>query len=288
MANAINYWYQQIINQKNVYSGEGQPLQYLDSESSVSNFNLWAYIVAFVMCVLDNLFDQHVAEIQTALATQKPHGLQWYQSQALAFQWGQDLVPGTNTYANTGLTPAQITAQMIINQAAVTEVSNATNVGLRIKVVSLSGDTYTQLTSGQLTAFTSYMSQIKDAGVNIIAQSPIADGLKNAIQIFYDPLILKSDGTRIDGNPNSILIPATGYTKYLQSLPYNGQYSNTALSNFLQTVSGVILVNITLAQAQYGEFPYTNIDELYVPDGGYLSPAPGYPIFTFTPYPTAN
>src|SRR5580700_8523155 len=126
MANTINYWYTQVINQKNATT----ELDPLDSTSSVSNFNLWAYIVDFVMCVLDNLFDQHVTEVNTALATQKPHGLQWYQATALAFQWGQDLIPGTNTYTNTGLTSLQIAAQQIVNQAAVTEVSTATSIGL--------------------------------------------------------------------------------------------------------------------------------------------------------------
>lgn len=278
MAHTIDYWYQQIIAQKEATT----ELNVLDSTSSVAGFNLWAYIVAFVMCVLDNLFDDHTTEMAASFAAQKLHSLTWYQQLAKNFQYGQDTITDTDIYANTGLSTDQIAAQQIIAQAAVTEVSTAIAIGLRVKVVKLVAGVYTQLITAELNAFTAYMNLQKDAGVNIIAQSLPPDGLKNSIQIFYDPLILKSDGSRIDGTSATPVLD--GYNAYLKSLPFDGQYSSTRLSNFLQTVSGVVLVNISLAQAQYGAFPYTNIDEVYVPDGGYLSPAVGYPILTFTAY----
>jgi len=278
MANTINYYYQLVITQKESTT----ELNVLDSTSAVANFNLWAFIVATVMMVLDNLFGLHLSEVNTIVATLKPHSPTWYQALALRFQYGQDTVPDTDQYANTGLSADQITAQQIIAQAAVTEVSTATAIGLRVKVVKLVSSVYTQLTSDELAAFTAFMNLQKDAGVNIIAQSLLPDGLKNQIQIFYDPLILKSDGSRIDGTNSTPVLD--GYNAYLQSLPFDGQYSNTALSNYLQTVSGVVLVNIQVAMSQYGSYPYANIDEVYVPDGGYLSPADGYPIITYVPY----
>jgi len=254
----------------------------LDNTSSVADFNLWAFIVAFVMTVLDNLFDLHTTEMQANFAAQQLHLLTWYQQLAKRFQYGQDTITDTDQYANTGLTASQIAAQQIIAQAAVTEVSTATAIGLRVKVVKLVAGAYAQLTTPELTAFTAFMNKQKDAGVNIIAQSLPADGLKNTIQIFYDPLVLKSDGSRIDGTAATPVLD--GYNAYLKSLPFDGQYSNNLLSDALRAVSGVMRVNITQAQAQYGLFPYTNINEIYVPDGGYLSPAAGYPILTFTPY----
>lgn len=276
MARTIDYWYKQIITQKQATA----ELNGLNSTSKVADFNLWAYIVAFVMCLLDNLFDSHKNEVDALLASKNPHPPSWYQALATRFQYGQNTIPDTDRYANTGLSAGQILAQQIIAQAAVTEVSTATAIGLRVKVVKLVAGAYTQLLTAELTAFIAYMNLQKDAGVNIIAQSLPADGLKNAIQIFYDPLILKSDGSRIDGTAATPVLDA--YNAYLKALPFNGEYANTRLSNALQLVSGVKLVNITLSQTQYGAFPYTNIDEAYIPDGGYLSPAVGYPFFTFT------
>ena len=278
MANTIDFYYQQIITQKE----NTTELDALDSTSAVADFNLWAYIVAVVMMVLDNLFSMHLAEVTNLIATLKPHGLQWYQSLALRFQYGQDTIPDSDQYANTGLSADQIKAQQIIAQAAVTEISTATAIGLRVKVVKLIAGVYTQLIPDELNAFTAFMNKQKDAGVNIIAQSLPPDGLKLAIQVFYDPLILKSDGSRIDGTAQTPVLD--GINAYLQALPFNGEYSSTRLSNALQLVSGCILPNITLAQAQYGAFPYTSIDEVYVPDGGYLALADGYPQLTYTPY----
>ena len=291
MARTIDYWYQLLITQKNNTPGLNGLVSgttatpdpnAIDSTSQVADWNLWLYVVAFVMCTLDNLFDLHKSEVDTDIATLKPHSLTWYQSLALRFQYGQDTIADSDQYANTSLTADQITAQQIIAQAAVTEVSTATDIGLRVKVVKLTGGTYTQLISAELTAFNAYMNLQKDAGVNIIAQSLPPDGLKLGIQIFYDALILKSDGSRIDGTAQTPVPDAIN--AYLKALPFNGEYANTRLSNALQLVTGVVLVNINLAQAQYGAFPYTDIDELYVPDGGYLALADGYPILTFTPY----
>lgn len=291
MARTIDYWYQLLITQKNNTPGLNGLVSgttatpdpnAIDSTSQVADWNLWLYVVAFIMCTLDNLFDLHKSEVDSDIATLKPHSLTWYQSLALAFQYGQDTITDSDQYANTDLTAAQIAAQQIVAQAAVTEVSTATTIGLRVKVVKLIGGVYTQLVAAELTAFTAYMNLQKDAGVNIIAQSLPPDGLKLGIEIFYDPLVLKNDGSRIDGTEQTPVQDAI--TAFLQALPFNGEYANTRLSNSLQSVTGVQLVNINLAQAQYGAFPFTNFDELYVPDGGYLALADGYPALTFTPY----
>lgn len=291
MARTIDYWYQLLLTQKTNTDGLNGLVaastatpdpNAIDSNSQVADWNLWLYVVAVIMCALDNIFDLHKSAVDADLAALKPHSLTWYQALALRFQFGQETIPDSDQYANTGLTADAITAQLIIASAAVTEVSTATAIGLRVKVVKLVGGLYTVLTGDEMLSFTAYMNLQKDAGVNIIAQSLSGDGLKLGIQIFYDPLILKSDGTRIDAtDPTPVL---DGINAYLQSLGYNGEYSSTRLSNYLQTISGVILPNITLAQAQYGDYPYTNIDEIYVPDGGYFQLCAGYPLITYTPY----
>lgn len=291
MARTIDYWYQLLITQKNNTPGLNGLVSgttatpdpnAIDSTSQVADWNLWLYVVAFIMCTLDNIFDLHKSAVDADIATLKPHSLTWYQSLALSFQYGQDRIVGSDQYANTGLTDAQIAAQKIIAQAAVTEVSTATSIGLRIKMVKLVNGVYAQLNAQELAAVTADLNMQKDAGVNIIPQSLPPDGLKLGIEIFYDPLILKNDGSRIDGTAQTPV--QDGTAAFLQALPFNGEYANTRLSNALQLISGVVLVNINLSQAQYGEFPFTNFDELYVPDGGYLAFAPGYPAITFTPY----
>ena len=274
MARTIDYWYNVIITQKQSTT----ELDVLDNTSKAANFNLWAYIVAFAMCVLDNLFDGHRTVVDADIAALKPHSVQWYQTLALSFQYGQDTIPGTDQYANTGLTADQVAAQKIIAQAAVTEIDGS----LRAKVVKLVNGDYAELTGDELAAHTAFMNKQKDAGVKIIDQSLPPDGLKLTLDIFYDALILKSDGSRIDGRAATPVPDAI--SAYLKNLKFNGEYANTRLTDQLQLVDGVMLPVIKLAQAQYGGFAYTNIDEVYIPDGGYLRIPDGGLIINYRPY----
>lgn len=265
MARTIDYWYQQIITQKN----NTTELNGLTSTSKTANYVLWAFIVAVVIAALDNLFDWHKSDVDNELATLKPHGVKWYRDLALRFQYGQELIADSDKYANTGLTADQIAAQKIITQAAVTEIDGK----LRIKIVKLVDGDYAQLNGDEMTAFAAYISATKDAGVKITNDSLPPDSLKLSIDVFYNPLVLKSDGSRIDGNAAT---PAPdAINGYLKNLKFNGEFSNMRLVDQLQGVDGVELATIKLSQAKYGLFPFTGIDEIYIPDAGYLRISPG-------------
>jgi hypothetical protein len=277
MARTIDYWYQQVMAQKNATAA----LNGLNSTSKTADFNLWAFIVATVMMVLDNLFDLHKSDVDTALTLQLAHKTTWYRQLLLNFQYGQNTIADSDQYANTGLTSSQIAAQKIISQAAVTEI----NGELRCKVVKSVAGVFTQLNSGEKAAVNAYLAKQKDAGVRILndsVDSLPADQLKLNIDIWYDPLTLRSDGSRIDGTANTPVPDAVQV--YLGNLKFNGEYANSLLKSQLQTVSGVVFAVIKLAQAQYGLFPFTAIDEIYEPDPGYLNIPTGGLIINYRPY----
>lgn len=266
MAQTIDYWYQQIISKvqsdpvlSDVDSG-------LNSTSATADYKLWAYIVAFVVWTLDTLFDLHRASVDADLANQKAHTLTWYRNLALKFQYGQALIPDSDQYANTGLTPDQVAAQIIIAQSAVVE---NTDGSLRMKVVQLVAGDYAQLTDDQKTAFDAFVGDTKDAGVRITIDSLPPDDLKLKLDIFYDPLVLNAAGQRIDGNSDTPVIDAVN-TYLKQNIIFNGEFAKTRLEDAIQLVDGVKLVGILSAQARYGALPYSEIDEKYIPDGGYL------------------
>lgn len=261
MAQTIDYWYQQIISKVN----SDPNLSELDSTSITADYVLWAFIVASVIWVLDNLFDLHRASVDADLANLKPHTLTWYRNLALRFQYGQGLITDSDQYANTGLTADQIAAQQIITQAAVVENSDGT---MRMKVVKLVDSDYAQLTADEQTAFSAFIMDCKDGGVRITIDSLPPDDLQLVLDIFYDPLVLNAAGQRIDGNGDTTVIDAVN--AYLKNLKFNGEFAKTRLEDAIQAVDGVELVGILSAQARYGILPYTEIDEKYIPDGGYL------------------
>lgn len=260
MARTIEYWKQQILTAKN----SRPELNELNSTSTSAVYKIFIYVVAVVMATLDSIFDLHKSEVENIVDSKSPHRLKWYRNIAFEFQYGQNWNEELESYENTGLTDEEIAAQKIINQSAVTEVYGR----LRIKVIKLVEGTNTVLTVDELEAFQTYMNRRKDAGVKISCESLPADDLKLVIDVWYDPLILKSDGSRVD---ETELTPVPDAIRsFLNALPFNGEYVNTRLEDKLKTIEGVKFPVIKLSQAKYGSKPFANIDEIYIPDAGYL------------------
>lgn len=267
MAHTIDYWYQQILDEK-----ARQPaLNGITSTSKVSTFGLIAWVFAAVAWIVEVLFDKHFTETNNLVIAQKPHQPDWYKTQALAFQYGQAYNKQLMKYENIGLSDDQIAAQKIIAQASVVELETPTKMVLRTLVAKKDGEDIGQLSDDELAAFSAYMEIIKDGGVEVDKFSLPADSLKLDMDIFYDPLILDSTGKRIDGTSNTPVKDAiNNYLRDPLALPFNGEYANTRLTDALQAVEGVKLPVIKTAWAKYGLFPYTVIDERYVPNGGYI------------------
>lgn len=233
------------------------------STSKTALWRLWTRIVATCAWTVEVLFDTLKTEVTELLDLLKPHTLRWYATKAKAFQYGYTLPADTDKYDNSLLTETQITTSQIVKYAAVTELTK----GLRIKVAKLGAD-LEPLSAPELTAFRAYMARVKDAGVSLQIDSLPADNLKLELDIYYDPLLLNNVGQRIDG---SDLTPVkTAIENYLKNLPFNGLFALTFLVDALQKVDGVVIPKIKVAQAKYGAFPFTSINEIYAPDSGYL------------------
>ncbi len=233
----------------------------LTSTSGTAIWYLWTYIVAACQWTLENLFDTHKNEVAGIIATQKPHSLQWYVSMAKAFQYGIALPPDSDVYA---IVPPVDPTVLIISNAAAVELVNL----LRIKVAKLVSGSLSPLSSGELTAFTAYMAKIKDAGVRLQCTSGNADNLQLALNIFYDPLILNADGSRVDGTETTPILDAMN--AFLDNPPFNGVFMLNSMIAALQAIPGVIIGQPVTVQANYGATPYLPITTQYVPDAGYM------------------
>lgn len=255
----------EIYNQMLVEKDTKPALAALNSTSYVAIYKLIFFVCAFGIWVHEKYWDAFKSETEILIENQKLGKARWYREMALAFQFGQELPEDSDQYDNTGLTDAEIEAKKIIKYCSVTEIAGT----LRIKVAKKVAGLPSQLSEEQLAAFTSYMQRIKFAGVKLKIDSLPPDSLKIELDVFYDPLVLTSTGTRIDGE--SLTPVQDAIKEYLNELPFNGEYANTRLTNKLEAVSGVVFPVIKLAQAQYGLFPFVAIDEKYIPDAGYLT-----------------
>lgn len=240
-------------------------LSVLNSSSKVAVWRLWTYIVAVSIWALENLFDLHKSEVTTLINERAPHSLRWYANKARDFQYGSELAYEVDYYDNAALTEDQVTEQKIIAFSAVVEQSK----GLRLKVARIVNGDLNALTAQQLESFETYMNRIKDAGVTpLLVESLAPDNLKIELVIYYNPLVLGSDGARLDGtNANPV---GNSIRDYLKNLPFNGTLVLAYLVDALQQVDGIVIPHIVQAQAKYGTLPYTAFDVKYNPDAGYL------------------
>ncbi len=91
--------------------------------------------------------------------------------------------------------------------------------------------------------------------------------------IYYDPLVLDADGSRIDGTATAPVKDAVN--AFLDTLPFNGVFVLNSFIAAMQAVPGVIIADVVAVQAFYGATdPVVINDQLppqYTPDAGYMA-----------------
>ncbi len=258
MARTIDEIQQSIIDAKNADS----TLAGLNSTSKVAIWLLWTRVYAVIVWGLENLFDIHIKQVNNTIAAQKPHSLQWYQTKAKAFQYGDSLVTDSDVYDPISTDAAVV----IINYAAAVELGNQ----VRVKVATLSGADLAAISGPQLTAFSAYMNRVKDAGVRLLLTSGDPDDLKLEVAVYYDPLILDNAGARLDGTNTTPVLSAIKV--FLATLPFNGLFVLNKMIEYIENnVEGVRILQVISAEANYAATPYVAIPVEYVPDAGYMT-----------------
>jgi hypothetical protein len=242
-------------------------LQFLTSTSNTALWKLWSHIAATAIRALENLFDNHKKETDALILSNKPHSLMWYRGKAKAFKFGKELLPESDQYDTTAMNPEEIAKSLIVKHAAVVELDGL----VRIKVAKeVNGELQplSRLSPDEFSPFKQYMQLVKDAGVKLTLDSLPPDRLKMDIDIYYDPLVLDSEGGRLDG---ASVKPVNDTIKaYLKNLPFNGQFVVATLTDRLQETPGVVIPQIRNVWANYGNRAYEPIPIRYIPDAGYL------------------
>lgn len=256
-----------------IYQAKAQEpaLNELNSTSKVAIWRLWVYIIAVAIWSLEKLFDQHRADIDKRLAELKPHTARWYRSKALAFQYGFDLLPDSDTFNNQGHTEEQIEASKIVKYSAVIESKNEGR--LIVKIAGEQGEQLQPITEPQKQAFEAYLQEIKDAGVRLSVVNYQPDILHLQMKIVYDPLVLDSNGQSIIHATKPV---ETAIKDYLKRLPFNGELVLAHLIDALQQAEGVKIPHLVLAQSKnitssgdYGAFETIEISK--IPTAGYFT-----------------
>jgi len=271
----LNWLNHEIVQQKyefpfNPDDADEVKLKYI-KKASVEN--LLFTVVSTAIWLFETILDQFKADVEYTIQTKARHNLQWYADMAGKFQKGHALLPGTNDYAEVA---GPDDSSLIIKHVAVTD----RNGKLELKVAKekngvlapLDRETIPeQSISDELSAFTSYMQQVKDAGVRIEVISLAGNAIRIELDIVYDPLVLNNKGMIIREGEGQGTYPVFEKIKeYINNLPFNGEFAIAHLEDTLQATIGVVLPRVKVAQTMYAEGKWENVDVMTVPYSGYL------------------
>ena len=218
------------------------------------------YIFACAAWIVESLFDEHRREVNSCIEEILPHRPKWYRDKVLAFMKDKILVADTDYYDTAGMSDADIEAARVVKYAAATESSDASL--LTIKVAGENGGVRQRLDGETETQLAAYIAEFKDAGVRTALVNIDPDRFNCEADVYYDPMLVAE-------TVESACREAV--RNYIENLPFNGEYTNMALVDALQTLDGVRIVEFRGATTvAAGEEVLVTIDARCIPAAGYF------------------
>jgi len=248
------------------------PSKTFEQEFSLVSFeNVVFNSIAYVIYVLELLFQQHKKEVTEQLYNQKSGRLPWYRDMALQFQYGFDLLVDSDEFDNTNKTAEEIAISKIIKYAAVNDGDNQ-----GVIIVKIAGETDNKLapiTTLGKESVEQYFEEIKYAGSRVVVINYLPDLLYLSIQIQRDVLVLDSNGqSKIDGTKPV----EDALQEFMKELPFDGELRLQDLVDKLQPVEGVKIATVLEASSSwidptnnaYGVATVFNVKR--IPESGYF------------------
>jgi hypothetical protein len=259
--------YNEIIAEKETFSSlDGlQPaadnaanlISQLSSGSKVAIWRLVCYINA--VAIYSSQVVLELIRSRAAIGT-----LPWVVSTAKEYQHGDLLTFVNGSYIYN---PIDANNQIVSNAAAI-ESAN----GVIVKVAKGTSPNLEPLSTLEFDSFKNYMSLKMIAGVNYGYINEPADTLVIGYDVFYNPLVMNSDGERIS---DGVKVVEVLINDFIQSLDFNGVLKLTQLTNAIKSLPEVTNVVLKFANARFGVI--TPIDlfaaqgQRYVPFSGYMA-----------------
>ncbi len=273
MARSIATIYNQIIST----ASQSTELQQMTSSSKVAIWRLWAWVTAAAIFIVETSFDLLPAEINSILASQKSARLLWYRWISMQFQYGDVL----NVSDHGAISYSKIdSSKQIIKQCNPTE--NGDGIVLKIATVD-TNNILCPLSTDQLNSYSVYIAKVKIAGAHVFIRNRQADKIKIVGIVYFNPLIMRPDGTLISDNSRPV---DNLLADFLRNMSFDGLLRRTDITAAAKnTAVGVVdfkLINLQYCANDSGE--YNEIDVSYAPESGYFKVDDLFPLATTITY----
>ena len=234
-----------------------------DTFGATSIENLLVYIVAVAQHVLERLMGEHKSEVEAIIDSQRAHRPKWYRDKVLEYMDNVDLAEDadgydTDEYDTSGMTESDIEEAKVVKYAAATESNDSALLTIKVATEDADGE-LAPLDADVAERLGAYIRRIKDAGVRVTVVNQEADTYSCEMDVWYSAMkSSQSVQTQVKKAIRS----------YLQGLPFNGEYTNMALTDTIQAVDGVRVVELKSAGV--------TVDGHYQDTGARYQPAAGY------------
>lgn len=239
------------IKLQSIY-GLDTTLTFEDQFSRVSFESVLTYIVASAIYLYESIVSAKSDEIESQIASKYPFSIPWYSDIALAFQLGDSLLFDETTYKFNY--PAIDSTKQIIK---FTTIRQRQVEGVTKLQVFATKANKTALTSDELAAFSSYMTQVGAAGTHFQFISLNPDQLVINLTVYFNPQVLNSTGVSLSDGSKSVDL---AIANYLNGIKYGGAFNRTKQTDAIQLAAGVndivlgdVKVNGDLNPAQFFE-----------------------------------
>lgn len=218
--------------------------------SVVSIESLLFYAQAYGLMLLEKITADGFADLEERFARLRPHTLSWYAEKIKAFQFNHTLPADSDVYAEID------EESQVVKYCSIAERNGV----LTAKIAGKTNNKPSKLGDDVVEKVRHYLDRVKDAGVRVVMSSGEADSFSCSLLLHYDPL------KNITENDITAAISA-----YLESMPFDGVYSNMALIDTIQKIDGIKVAEMISSQASYGTNLPVDIVSIYTPNSGYMS-----------------
>jgi hypothetical protein len=260
MARKVDDIYQLMIDDMVNYP----ELNEAGSVSLTAIYKLIFKVCAFAIFLVESLFDLFKAETDAKIQNAIPGSIPWWADQARSFQLGDNLVWKDNKYQYAVI---DSTKRIITQSAAVEAPGN-----VLLKVVKSTG----KLDNSELTAFKTYVSKIRPAGVKVSVISWDPDKVKFGLKVWYNAMIIDKEGILLADMATKPIEVAIN--SYLTSLTFPGKINLTEVTDIIQAASGVndIVVELAAAGRTTANTTITNNNYIFESGQGELETGQSY------------
>lgn len=258
MARTVNDIFTELLAEK----ANQADLAGLTSTSKAAVWRVMLYVVAVGIWIHEGIWDQYKLDLEN-IALSTPAGTSyWYVQEALKYQPGDNLTWNGSKYVYDPVDEANL----LIKSAAVSVDGSQVN----IKVAKDDGaGSLEKLTTGEKSAFTGYMEQLKVVGTNLNIISDDPDDFALTMTVYLDLKKIDSAGLLVSDGSTPVVI--NSINNYLSNLEFSGKFKQGDFVNSLMAVDGVENISISSIRTKFGGLSYSQISGgEYNSNAGYM------------------